>query len=471
MGQSLLDHYGKVLDAVEDKQNADVAYIDSAKAFDKCDHDVIAHKMRDKGITGKERRQKLQQRVGYALRHAGVAITVTSLTDFGAFIIGSTTVLPALRSFCIYSAIGIATLYVFQATFFVAWFTLDQARLEDKRNGLVWCYQHKDWTPNSCSQRDLCQTFFDKFYSRVVLMKPIKVLVMVVTAVMLGASIWGVTHLRQEFNPVWFLPQSSYLFHFLSRLLVYYPQIGERGTVYLGALNYSQEFHKIGELTTVMRENKYISSVDSWYHLMVDYTKKDIGQDIGETTLNDTFFREVLSSFLFSPMGSRFQTYFHFDGNLTVSQPTPPVTASKFDYSHKVLEGRDEQITAMDQVKQLVTDAGFSDFAAPLAMMYSSWETNKVIMVELVRNLCLAMVAVFVMTLVLIANLVTSCYVLLSVTITLINVMALMTWWDLTIDIITCINLVLCIGLCVDYSAHVALHFMQVKFSFIASYK
>lgn len=38
-----------------------------------------------------------------------------------------------------------------------------------------------------------------------------------------------------------------------------------------------------------------------------------------------------------------------------------------------------------------------------------------------------------------------------------------MTWWDLTIDIITCINLVLCIGLCVDYSAHVALHFMQVE--------
>ncbi|XP_045592729.1 patched domain-containing protein 3 isoform X2 [Procambarus clarkii] len=414
-------------------------------------------------LTRQERRQEMKKRVGCALRHAGVAITVTSLTDFAAFIIGSTTVLPALRSFCMYSAIGIATLYVFQATFFVAWFTLDQTRLEDKRNGLIWCYQHKNWTPNSCSQRDLCQTFFDKMYSRVLLMKPIKVAVLAVTAVMFGASVWGVTNLRQEFNPVWFIPQSSYLFQFLSRILTYYPQAGERGAVYLGALNYSQEFQKIGQLTAAMKENEYISAVDSWYDLMVGYTKDDTGEDIGGKALNDTFFRQVLSAFLFSPAGSRFQTYFHFQGNLTVAQPTPPVTACKFDYSHRMLEGRDEQITAMDQIKQLVNDAGFSDFAAPLAMMYSSWETNKVIMVELVRNLSLAIVAVFLMTLVLIANLITSCYVLLSVTITLVNVMALMTWWDLTIDIITCINLVLCIGLCVDYSAHIALHFMQVR--------
>lgn len=44
-----------------------------------------------------------------------------------------------------------------------------------------------------------------------------------------------------------------------------------------------------------------------------------------------------------------------------------------------------------------------------------------------------------------------------------VDVMALMAWWDLTIDIISCINLVLCIGLCVDYSAHIGLHFMQVS--------
>uniref|UniRef100_A0A0P4W568 SSD domain-containing protein n=2 Tax=Scylla olivacea TaxID=85551 RepID=A0A0P4W568_SCYOL len=45
-----------------------------------------------------------------------------------------------------------------------------------------------------------------------------------------------------------------------------------------------------------------------------------------------------------------------------------------------------------------------------------------------------------------------------------VDVMALMTWWGLTIDTVSCINLVLCIGLCVDYSVHIALHFLSQIF-------
>lgn len=39
-----------------------------------------------------EQQLELRQRMGQALRHAGVAITVTSMTDCAAFLIGSTTV-------------------------------------------------------------------------------------------------------------------------------------------------------------------------------------------------------------------------------------------------------------------------------------------------------------------------------------------------------------------------------------------
>ena len=40
------------LHAYESKR-LDVVYLDFAKAFDKCDHEVIAHKLRDFGIGGK----------------------------------------------------------------------------------------------------------------------------------------------------------------------------------------------------------------------------------------------------------------------------------------------------------------------------------------------------------------------------------------------------------------------------------
>ncbi|XP_069195353.1 uncharacterized protein [Procambarus clarkii] len=43
----------KITEALEEKQNTDVVYRDFSKVFDKCDHGVIAHKMRSIGITDK----------------------------------------------------------------------------------------------------------------------------------------------------------------------------------------------------------------------------------------------------------------------------------------------------------------------------------------------------------------------------------------------------------------------------------
>lgn len=45
----------------------------------------------------------------------------------------------------------------------------------EKRNGLFWCYKHKDWEPSKCSQVDLASQFFDKVYAKVLLLKPTKV--------------------------------------------------------------------------------------------------------------------------------------------------------------------------------------------------------------------------------------------------------------------------------------------------------
>ena len=49
----LLEHYDWVLKQLLDHSNVDVIYLDFAKAFDKVDHGMICHKLRDLGIVGK----------------------------------------------------------------------------------------------------------------------------------------------------------------------------------------------------------------------------------------------------------------------------------------------------------------------------------------------------------------------------------------------------------------------------------
>ena len=56
----------------------------------------------------------MEGRMGRVMGRAGVAITITSITDFVAFGVGALTVLPTLRSFCLYAALGILTIFLFQ---------------------------------------------------------------------------------------------------------------------------------------------------------------------------------------------------------------------------------------------------------------------------------------------------------------------------------------------------------------------
>ena len=53
-------------------------------------------------LTKEELKLSLEDRFGRALSHAGMAVSVTSVTNIVAFMLGATTVIPALRSFCLF---------------------------------------------------------------------------------------------------------------------------------------------------------------------------------------------------------------------------------------------------------------------------------------------------------------------------------------------------------------------------------
>lgn len=132
------------------------------------------------------------------MKTSGSSITVTSLTDVAAFAVGATTVsasiiyltqiamflniiiffyfeqlLPGLKSFCIYSSVGIVAVFFFQITFFVGWLAIDQRRLESRRNAFFFCKKYKptEYIPNKWSQSSYLQIFFEKFLAPIILSK------------------------------------------------------------------------------------------------------------------------------------------------------------------------------------------------------------------------------------------------------------------------------------------------------------
>ena len=81
----------------------------------------------------------LAERMGLAMEHAGVSVTVTSVTDILAFGIGACTIMPGLSSFCMTAAICILFIFLLQTSWTVAWLSLDQARIERGQHGVFPC--------------------------------------------------------------------------------------------------------------------------------------------------------------------------------------------------------------------------------------------------------------------------------------------------------------------------------------------
>jgi len=97
-----------------------------------------------------------------------------------------------------------------------------------------------------------------------------------------------------------------------------------------------------------------------------------------------------------------------------------------------------------------------------ITMISDSLKTNEICLLfpqiinaELYRNVALSLICVLITTFLLLANFRVCFFCGLCVIFTLINVGGFMHFWGLTIDTVSCIDIVLGIGLCVDYAAHI----------------
>jgi len=228
----------------------------------------------------------------------------------------------------------------------------------------------------------------------------------------------------------------------------------------------------MGELESMAERKHYLKGVDAWWTNFKGYIAEEKNVSDWRSTIENKTedaedeqrnFPWLLSEFLHSRQGSKYKRNFHFDGNLTCNFPAPPITASQFSITYLPFSGPEEHIPGRRTVTKLIENANISSHTFSFSKVYAAWETDEIIGFELWRNLGLALVCVFVITLILLANIQICLMVLLCVTLTLVDMVGILHFWGITVDTLSCINIVLAIGLCVDYSAHIAHAFIVSK--------
>uniref|UniRef100_A0A0G4I6E2 SSD domain-containing protein n=1 Tax=Chromera velia CCMP2878 TaxID=1169474 RepID=A0A0G4I6E2_9ALVE len=129
------------------------------------------------------------------------------------------------------------------------------------------------------------------------------------------------------------------------------------------------------------------------------------------------------------------------------------------------LDGRDASIgqrDAMLQIRETLEKATGPEFEAiAVALPFRYFEQYAVILEETLRNLAFALLGVAVACLLLTSSFslaLTTCISVLSIDVLILGMMSL---WNIAIDSISAVNLVMAIGLAADYVLHVALDIFQ----------
>jgi len=86
---------------------------------------------------------------------------------------------------------------------------------------------------------------------------------------------------------------------------------------------------------------------------------------------------------------------------------------------------------------------------------YFNYESYVVFNQEAIQNVVLALITVFVVILCITGNIRITLFVLICVALVDLFLFALLAWWDVALNSVTIINIVIAIGLAVDYSAHI----------------
>jgi predicted RND superfamily exporter protein len=291
----------------------------------------------------------IPEKMGLALQRVGVSITVTSLTDVFAFGIGALSWMPGVASFCICAALGLAAIFLLQVSWFVAWMSLDEARVAAGRDGVLPCVvlaqgsrgkgcttdNHRRWTLGTIYRYLLSSSLF-------------KALIIAVTIGIFGAGTLGCTLMRVKFDWVQQVPSDSYL----SRLEKLSREFREKtggdqienwkAYIYSETVDHSH-LASIDRMVTgleQLQEEGILKKVDSWWAKMKEYVEDKANSTNWRDFDTEDKFQLLLSDFLFSSLGAKYRTDFKFDSPLECNHPAPRVIASKFAFRYSLFDVR-----------------------------------------------------------------------------------------------------------------------------------
>ncbi|XP_025111120.1 patched domain-containing protein 3-like [Pomacea canaliculata] len=406
-------------------------------------------------------------RVGITFSKAGIGITITSLTDFLAFLIGITSDFIVVRQFCIYTGVAVILCYVCNATLFGACLALhgqrvysnrhcltfrpalsrEQLRLQGVSEMKVFCcggsIPAKNWEDESA-----CEKLPRRVLPRIILNPVVKVILGVVFLVYLGFSIWGAVFLEQGMLYRNLVLDSSYYHRFSTWDTEYFGQrlalafvvdgpidyAGSQGDAFLKLLKFAQQDPDVNSTFIRCWLDQYRNT--PYYN----------------ATSNKTFLSNLFNKYLRKNMIMQTDVVFDWTGEQISASRCYLLTTNLVD------PFRQAQLMARLRVLADSTRDLPVFVFQPLFVML---EHTLAILPSTLQTLGTAVLVMFLVTFAFLPQPLMVVLVTMNIILILIGVFGSMYFLGITYSGISMIHLIMSVGFSVDFSAHICAAYLM----------
>ncbi|KAI4102155.1 MAG: hypothetical protein L6R37_004520 [Teloschistes peruensis] len=463
---------------------------------------LIVHEFERVNISNPD--ESVETRISKALGRMGPSILLSASTETAAFALGTAVGMPAVKNFAAYAAGAVLVNALLQVTMFVSVLALNQRRVESRRAD---CFPFikvgkADAANQSGSQYGYeeeggLQRFIRKVYAPALLDRKAKLIVVVVFLGIFTAGLALLPAVALGLDQRIAFPRGSYLIPFFNDLDEYF-NTGPPVYFVIRDLDVTERKHQQElcgrfstcqpfSLTNVLEQEakrsdiSYITgSTASWiddYFTWLNPTNDQCCKEHGRScfadrdppwniTLSgmpeDGEFIHYLTKWISAPTNEDCP----FGGaapysNALVIHPNAtknPIPASHFRTSHTPLRSQSDFISAYASARRIADDVSASQHinVFPYSKFYIFFDQYAGIVPLAGALLGGAAATVFFLTSLLLGSIATGLVVTITVAMIVVAILGTMALAHVSLNAISLVNLVICVGIAVEFCAHVA---------------
>ncbi|KAE9554031.1 hypothetical protein FO519_002791 [Halicephalobus sp. NKZ332] len=424
-----------------------------------------------------------EMRVGEAMSDAAISMFITSLTDAFSFGVGTITSIPAVQIFCMYTCAAMVFTFLYQITFFTACLALS-VKWEGENRHCIFLKQtvpdtHREFSPvmhrlfwlgsrpdknsqnTSVNMKESGASYFFQNWFAPMLMQPaIRILVFLWYCVYVAFAVYGCLQIKEGLEPVNLLVEDSYAVPHYRVLENYFWHYGaavqivvsdapdlrnpdERKMVHAMTHAFANSRHTIGDESIQF----WLTEMDAYYRdeLQINYT--------------DPMFYEAARHFF----AAKKTEYWPEDVKWgKMADGSVGIVAFRF------LVGLRDIVTSVDQQEttKLMREIASRYERYNVTTFMPLWlftDQYDLVIPNTVQNIVIAIIVMVIIAIVLIPQPMCAFWVSVAIASIDLGVIGYMTMWNVNLDAISMITIIMSIGFSVDYSAHITYGYVTSK--------